>query len=322
MKKYIKVLFILICIFVFQNNIKAALKCTYSDGNLTATYTIESESKVTKAVVNGNLKSSDETVIKEEKQKIENWDKIFKAGDISARGDAYYKNYKQCPPYLIFVDRKGQFDLAVFSDSHYDEFKKYGQSKQGYAIMKLTSSEDKTVTDPNSSKYEGNSCWDYTEQSCENNGTLSCVWNEKFGGYCNTDNLLYIACGDANNIPYQVPQLVSFAVNFLKIATPIILIIVSIISLVKALSASKEDEIKKAQQSLIKKIIAAIMVFFIISIVQFVILKVADSSEVGNVTNCMSCLLNNDCESSIYYKTNVGGIYICRYVDGTYKGNC
>ena len=50
------------------------------------------------------------------------------------------------------------------------------------------------------------------------------------------------------------------------------------------------------QVPLIKKIIAAVMVFFVISIVQFVISKVADSSEQGGIESCLSCFLNNSCD--------------------------
>jgi len=165
-------------------------------------------------------------------------------------------------------------------------------------------------------------CSGYTyKTSCEHNKFYSCIWNENVFGtsYCNTDKLIYVQCGDAFDIPYQAPQIISFAVNLLKIATPIILIIISIIALLKAISASNEDEIKKAQKGLVKKVIAAVMVFFIISIVQFVVMKVADTnnsagaSEADNLSNCLSCFLNNDCGNNAYYKTNVFGKYECTY---------
>ena len=158
----------------------------------------------------------------------------------------------------------------------------------------------------------------------------ACVWNDKYN-FCNTDKLVYVRCGDAYDIPEQVPALLSFAVNLLKIITPIVLIIVGIITLLKALTASKEDEITKAKNSLVKKIIAAVLVFFVISIVQFVTLKVADDSEKDSITSCLKCFLNNECDSA-YYKTNVGashtggwsaqdvegGKYICTYLsDGS-----
>ena len=168
------------------------------------------------------------------------------------------------------------------------------------------------------------SCKDYKDKDeCITSNDYSCVWNEhELRNYCNTDNLTYVKCGDAYDIPSQAPALVSFAVNLLKIATPIILIIVSIITLVKAVAASKEDEIKKAQNSLIKKIIASVMVFFIVSIVQFVILKVADGAEQSSISSCMSCFLNNDCSNSVYYKTAIGSKYKCTYLKSGSTFDC
>lgn len=164
-------------------------------------------------------------------------------------------------------------------------------------------------------------CSGYTyEYSCNYNEHYACIWNDnKYGTYCNTDQLVYIRCGDIFDIPVQAPETFSLCVNLLKIGTPIILIIVSIIALLKSLAASSEDEIKKAQKGLIRKLIAAVMVFFVISIVQFVTLKVADTdnsrgaSEADNLSTCLTCFLNNDCGSNVYYKTSVLGEYECTY---------
>lgn len=167
-------------------------------------------------------------------------------------------------------------------------------------------------------------CKGYTNKSeCENNDDFSCLWVEnKYGSYCNADNLVYVSCGNAKDIPSQVPELTSFFVNLLKIATPIILIIVGIITLVKALAASSEDAIKKAQKSLITKVIAAVIVFFVISIVQFVILKVADTSEKDNITSCLSCFLNNDCGKTTYYKTSWGSMCTGTYLSDGSEFDC
>ena len=77
------------------------------------------------------------------------------------------------------------------------------------------------------------------------------------------------------------------------------------VQLIKAIVSQKEDEIKKGQNSLIKKVIIAVMIFFVISIVQFVISKVADKSESGSLQSCMQCFLNGPNSSacnSIYYR--------------------
>lgn len=337
MKNKISCFIFLISIIFTLNSKIYGLTCEYSNNFLTATYDInESSGTVGKATVNGTLVSTDETKIKNEKQGIENWDKIFKPAKINSKGRDYYNKYNECPPYAVFVDRTGQFDFAVTTESHLDEFKKYGEKKQGYAVMKLVAQtassggSGSTVHDSSSGDVHGGtgansgetSCLSYKKEStCTESLKFACVWNEKYN-YCNTDKLLYVWCGNALDIPSQAPELISFAVNLLKIATPIVLILVSIITLVKALASSKEDEIKKAQSSLVKKLIAAALVFFIVSIVQFVILKVADDGESDEISTCLSCFLNNDCEKNTYYKTNVSGTYICTPIEGTAPDVC
>lgn len=261
---------------------------------------------------------------------VKNWSNVFfKTG--SFKGASFYDKNKKCPPYAILSDSNTGYNLFVSDESSLNSIKnaikdKYSTLKDGFPkVLDLSVEKEEIVID------EPTSCLDFNKEpnpnaqvgtaafySCEKNPYFACMWNEnEYGGYCNVDELQYVQCGDAFDIPHQVPELISFLVNLLKIATPIILIMISIITLFKAITASKEDEIKKAQNSLIKKIIAAVMVFFVISIVQFVISKVADTSEQGGLESCFSCFLNNDCSGSIYYKTNVGGVNICTYLDGT-----
>ena len=154
-------------------------------------------------------------------------------------------------------------------------------------------------------------CTDYkTDTECKRN---KCSWNKEYG-FCSNDGLTYLKCGDANDFPSIVPKLSSYAVTLLKTVTPVVLIIFSIISLVKAMTSSKEEDIKKAQAGLIKRIIISALIFFVITIVQFIMLKVASSAEKDNLSSCLSCLLNgtSDC-GSIYYKSGSGK---CFYVKG------
>ena len=153
------------------------------------------------------------------------------------------------------------------------------------------------------------------EKKCESSENPKCVWNSEYE-FCSVTGLTYLKCGDAKDIPPVVPKLTSYAVNLLKILTPIILILIGIIELVKAMASSNEDSMKKAQSKLIKKVAAAVMVFFVITIVQFVILKVADSGETGSIKKCLKCFLNNSCDGSTYYKDGYG---MCYYLNGDSK---
>ena len=168
---------------------------------------------------------------------------------------------------------------------------------------------------------DAGSCAGYTDEfSCQENKFYSCIWNvNEFGKYCNTDKLIYIRCGGSFDIPYEAPEIISFIIALLKTAVPIILIFVSLVSLLKSLGAPNEDEIKKAQKSFVRKITAAILAFLVITIVQFVIRKVADSSDSSAVSTCLSCFMNNDCDGAAYYKTNVGGTYLCTELSGSKK---
>ena len=87
-----------------------------------------------------------------------------------------------------------------------------------------------------------------------------------------------------------LPYVVSMIITIIKIVVPIVLIIFGMMDLAKAIMAQKEDEIKKGQQTFIKRLIAAVIVFFVITIVQMVITFVSGDDE--SITNCFNCFVN------------------------------
>ena len=107
-------------------------------------------------------------------------------------------------------------------------------------------------------------------------------------------NLEYVACGESGGIPAPVPQLTSALYTILIIATPITLVIFSIVALIKAITSGSQDDIKKAQSKVVKKFIAAALVFFIAGMVQFVVTKAADASEETSIVSCIDCLLYHE----------------------------
>lgn len=150
------------------------------------------------------------------------------------------------------------------------------------------------------------SCTDLTSDGPESCASNDCTWNKTYG-FCSSNGLVYLSCGDATDIPELVPVLINVGVTALKTVAPIVLIVMSIIQLVRSITSGKEDEIKKAQTGLIKRVIAAVLVFFVVGIVQFIMLKVADSTEKDGLRKCLSCFLNgtSDCDA-LYYKDENG----------------
>lgn len=92
-------------------------------------------------------------------------------------------------------------------------------------------------------------------------------------------------------IDEKIPNTVHTLIVIIKIVVPIILVIFGMIDLAKGVVAQKEDEIKKGQHIFVKRLIAAAIVFFVISIVQLLIRFVAGGDSEG-IMNCANCFIN------------------------------
>lgn len=90
-----------------------------------------------------------------------------------------------------------------------------------------------------------------------------------------------------SSIPGEVKNIVHMIYLAIQILTPLLLVIFGAIDMVKALTQQKEDEIKKAQSGLIKKVIVAIIVFLILVIAQWVVQLAATAT--GDNDNGWKC---------------------------------
>lgn len=156
-----------------------------------------------------------------------------------------------------------------------------------------------------------------TKETCKigqtkNAGNFGCAWNEQYE-FCSPTGLSYLSCGSkdsiAYDIPVMVPRLTSYAITALKTITPVILIIIGMFQLIKAITSQNEDEMKKARSALVKKLIAAAMIFFLVAIVQFIVKQVADDSEQSSTEACFDCFINNNCTNAMYYTDGYGNCY-------------
>jgi len=103
-------------------------------------------------------------------------------------------------------------------------------------------------------------------------------------------------CGGTNLIfSGTFPYIVSTIITIIKIAVPVLLIIFGMLDLGKAVIAAKEDEIKKGQQTFIKRAVAAVIVFFVIQIVQLLVGFISNGDT--NVTQCFNCFVNGSLEN-------------------------
>ena len=99
-------------------------------------------------------------------------------------------------------------------------------------------------------------------------------------------------CGGIDVMPAPAANLVSMVINTIKVLVPIILIMMGLIDFTKAITKQKEDEIKKAQSIFIKRLIAGVLTFFIVAIVQFAFSIIGDASGEDSYMECVSCFVN------------------------------
>lgn len=89
-------------------------------------------------------------------------------------------------------------------------------------------------------------------------------------------------------------QLVGWVLLVFKIVIPLLLIIFGMIDLGKAVIASKEDEIKKATGALVRRAIAAVVIFLLPTIISFIMTVIGGFSEGAqeDFDVCKACITN------------------------------
>ena len=289
------------------------MQCNYKDKNGKMAYINITHSGSAKGYAAEKVFSSE----------FENWGQ---ASDEFEDWKQIYVKTNQCPTY--FLVRKGSFFLKYF---YVTNSVNYTEKDLVYELDSVTINtydpiKESEKKDEESEYPDVDNCAGFkTEEKCKvgitaKNGNYGCVWNDDYTdlndkgkGFCSPSGLLYLSCGSgdsiAYDIPVMVPRLTSYAITALKTVTPVILIIMGMFQLIKSITSQNEDEMKKAKSSLVKKVIASVIIFFMVSIVQFVVSKVADTKEQESLSSCLSCFLNNDCGKNYYYTDGYGNCY-------------
>lgn len=106
-----------------------------------------------------------------------------------------------------------------------------------------------------------------------------------------------LTCGNSSNdvevvrFHKSLPTFTSRMYDFIKILTPVIIIITGMLDIVKAVTAQKEDEMKKAQKKFLNRLLAGSVVFLVFVIVELAINFVAET-DVNDAMDCVNCFLN------------------------------
>ena len=134
-------------------------------------------------------------------------------------------------------------------------------------------------------------------------------------------NFLY-TCAEFVSDNDKIVGIIRFVYNAIKIGVPIILIVVGMFDMGKAITQQKEDEIKKAQTLLVKKAVAALIVFLMFAFVQLIV-NIVGGDEVTTTTGCIDSILNGKSDGTqpkdCGEKPSDGKNYECDTTTGTWK---
>lgn len=110
-------------------------------------------------------------------------------------------------------------------------------------------------------------------------------------------DILSCSIGGVSMAGNIIPSITVLVVNLIKIAIPIILVIFGMLDLAKAVMSNDEKEMKGAQTKLMKRVIYAVLVFLVVSIVQLIFSVLSKNNVSGaDVSGCISCFVS-DAES-------------------------
>lgn len=98
-------------------------------------------------------------------------------------------------------------------------------------------------------------------------------------------------------LPSKLAYSLHLIILAIQIVVPFLLIVWGMLDLGKAVIAQKEDEIKKGQQLFVKRIIAAVLVFFVITITTLVVNLVAEDST--DIMSCINSIIGCDSTSCV-----------------------
>lgn len=100
-------------------------------------------------------------------------------------------------------------------------------------------------------------------------------------------------CGDLA----PILRIVGIVIFGIKVIVPIVLIVMGMIDLAKAVAEKSEDKIKEAQNRLIKRAIAAVLVFLVATLVNIIFsVIISKDMDYKDCTTCLNKPFSSECK--------------------------
>lgn len=144
--------------------------------------------------------------------------------------------------------------------------------------------------------------WDKSDQRCRNytgNNTNNATTNTR--KKC-------ITCGEVNTIPASIPTFSRNVINLVQVLVPIIIIIMGIVTFLKALVSGEDKALSQARTHFIRMILVGIAILLIVTIIKLVFSFAGKSDDVNSVMKCISCFTTdkNACNITVCPERKMG----------------
>ena len=85
-------------------------------------------------------------------------------------------------------------------------------------------------------------------------------------------------------------KIIGLIIGVVKVILPVIIIITAMITFTKVVISGKDEDFKESAKTVMKKVIAGIIIFLIPEMIHFVFTKVVNANSTSNFTKCETCL--------------------------------
>ncbi len=85
-------------------------------------------------------------------------------------------------------------------------------------------------------------------------------------------------------------KIIGLVINVVKIALPVLIVGTAMFKFVNVIISGKEEDMKEAAMTVIKKVVAGMLIFIIPGVIHFVFTNVVNANNSSNFTKCESCL--------------------------------
>lgn len=124
---------------------------------------------------------------------------------------------------------------------------------------------------------------------------------QKYKSFYDEEDNTYYKCGDLTRISKGVPKFTNLLYRLIKVIVPIILVVMGTSDFLRAVSANDEKSMDETPKRFARRIGAAVLIYFVMTMVQLVI-KVIDTDNKSSVLSCAKCFISSEekCETYNY----------------------